>query len=102
MRRLNFRWLMGLGLIGMIGVILVTILGLDLFSVSVAGLPFQKVINITLPGGASRFDYQSLDERTGLLFIAHSGANMVTVFDTRSNKVVADIEITEVHGVLAI
>jgi YVTN family beta-propeller protein len=102
-RRLNKRWLMGLGLIGLIGVVLMAILGLVLFSEPVESLPFRKVVDITLPGGGSRFDYQSLDQRTGLLFIAHSGADMVTVFDTRSNRVVADIDdIPDVHGVLAI
>jgi YVTN family beta-propeller protein len=63
----------------------------------------QVIADIPLSGGASRFDYQSLDQQKGLLFIAHLGASTVSVFDTRTRKVVADIPaIPGVHGVLAI
>lgn len=63
----------------------------------------KTVVDIGLPGNASRLDYQSLDTHTGLLFIAHLGASSVIVFDTNQNKVVANIEgIASVHGVLAI
>src|SRR6266487_31902 len=63
----------------------------------------QVIADIPLGGGASRFDYQSLDAQRGLLFIAHLGASTVSVFDTRTRKVVADIPaIPGVHGVLAI
>jgi DNA-binding beta-propeller fold protein YncE len=71
--------------------------------VSSQPLRLQTVRIIPLSGGASRLDYQSLDERTGLLFVAHLGASVVHVVDTRSNRVVADIpNIASVHGVLAI
>ncbi|HEX6606795.1 MAG TPA: YncE family protein [Chloroflexia bacterium] len=59
--------------------------------------------DLALGGGTSRFDYQSLDPQTRLLFIAHLGASLVTVFDTRTSRVVADIpDIASVHGVLAV
>lgn len=63
----------------------------------------QVVADIPLSGGPSRMDYQSLDPRTGLLFIAHLGASTVSVFDTTTNKIVADLSgISDVHGVLAV
>lgn len=65
-------------------------------------LPLRVIATIPLSHGPNRFDYQSLDPRTRLLFIAHSGANIVTIFDTVSMKVVADVpDITDVHGVVA-
>jgi len=61
------------------------------------------VDDIPLPGGASRFDYQSLDARRGLLFISHLGASTVTVFDLTSRSIRANIaHISDVHGVLAL
>lgn len=60
-------------------------------------------VDIPLPGGSSRFDYQSLDEQTGRLYIAHLGAGSVTVFDTKTQKVISTIEgLPGVHGVLAV
>ena len=67
-----------------------------------AALPLHVVADIPLSHGPNRFDYQSLDPQTRLLFIAHSGANIVTIFDTVSMKVVADVAaIPDVHGVVA-
>jgi YVTN family beta-propeller protein len=67
------------------------------------GRGIQTIADIPLDGGTSRFDYQSLDQQRGRLFIAHLGASMVSVFDTKARKVVADIPgIAGVHGVLAI
>src|SRR5258708_4909358 len=63
----------------------------------------ETVADIPLPGGASRFDYQSLDPHRGLLFISHLGASTVTVFDLASRSIRANIaHIADVHGVLAI
>src|SRR5258708_37433936 len=63
----------------------------------------ETVADIPLPGGASRFDYQSVDPRRGLLFISHLGASTVTVFDLASKRIRANItNIADVHGVLAI
>jgi DNA-binding beta-propeller fold protein YncE len=68
-----------------------------------ASLPLQTIADIPLPGGATRFDYQSLDPLTHRLFVAHLGAGMVTVVDIRSNHIIANLTgIAGVHGVLAI
>jgi DNA-binding beta-propeller fold protein YncE len=70
-----------------------------------AGAPahLHTVADIPLPGGASRFDYQSVDPRTRLLFISHLGASTVTVFDLVLGRIRANIaHISDVHGVLAI
>ncbi len=59
--------------------------------------------DVPLPGGKSRFDYESLDPQSHRLYIAHLGANLVTVFDTQAGKVVGNVTgIKEVHGVLAV
>ena len=58
---------------------------------------------ISLPGEATRFDYESLDPETGRLFIAHLGDGRLVVVDTKSRHVVADLPgFPEVHGVLAV
>jgi YVTN family beta-propeller protein len=68
-----------------------------------AGLPLQTIADISLPGGASRFDYESIDQERKRLFIAHLGASTVTIIDTGANRVVANIPgIADVHGVLAV
>ncbi len=67
------------------------------------GLPLRTVADIPLAGGSSRLDYESLDDRRGLLFVAHLGASIVSVVDVRANRVVADIpDVAGVHGVLAV
>lgn len=66
-------------------------------------LPLKTVADIPLEGRANRFDYQSYDPTRHLLFIAHLGDSAVTVVDTRSDKVVANIPgLKQVHGVVAI
>ncbi|MHB8533944.1 MAG: YncE family protein [Sulfuricaulis sp.] len=63
----------------------------------------RVVDDIVLHGGTTRFDYQSYDEQRRLLFIAHLGDSTVTVFNTKTQKTVADIpNVSRVHGVLAI
>jgi len=67
------------------------------------GLPLQTVADIQLPGRASRFDYQSFDQATGRLYIAHLGDDAVVVFDTIAGKVVGEVhDVKHVHGVLAV
>lgn len=67
-----------------------------------ASLPLEKVADIPLPDGSSRFDYQSLDERRHLLYVAHLGASAVIAVDVRRRRVVRDLRgIASVHGVLA-
>ncbi len=66
-------------------------------------LPLVRVADITLPGNATRLDYQSLDQRRHLLFIAHLGDSAVIVVDTRAKRVVATIrDVSNVHGVLVV
>lgn len=66
-------------------------------------LPLTTVADIPLTGRTTRWDYASLDESSGLLFLAHLGDSVVTVFDTKAQRIVADIPgIRDVHGVLAI
>lgn len=66
-------------------------------------LRLRTIADIPLAGGTSRFDYESLDPHTGLLVIAHLGASLVSVLDTRTNRIVATIpHIAGVHGVLAV
>jgi DNA-binding beta-propeller fold protein YncE len=63
----------------------------------------QSVADVPLPGSASRFDYQSLDESTGRLVIAHMGADQVIVFDTRAQQVVGTVDgVKTPTGVLAV
>jgi YVTN family beta-propeller protein len=59
--------------------------------------------DVPLPGRTTRWDYASLDEGAGLLFLAHLGDSVVTVVDTKTQRVAAEIHgIDDVHGVLAI
>lgn len=46
---------------------------------------------IPLPGAPSRFDYQSFDPALGRLFISHMGDGTVVVFDTRNERVLANL-----------
>ncbi|HJT56878.1 MAG TPA: YncE family protein [Ktedonobacteraceae bacterium] len=65
-----------------------------------APLPLQIVADIPLTGGANRFDYTYLDPHTRLLYLTHSASNTLTIFDTVSRKIVADIPgIPDVHAV---
>jgi len=54
--------------------------------------PLERVADIPLPGPAVRFDYQSLDPTSGRLYISHMNADQLVVFDTRSRKVVANLD----------
>ncbi len=72
-------------------------------AVGAVQLPLRIVTDIPLAGGSSRLDYESLDDRRGLLFVAHLGASIISVVDIRSNHVVATIpDVAGVHGVLAL
>jgi YVTN family beta-propeller protein len=66
-------------------------------------LPLRTEADVPLTGNASRFDYQSFDAQNGRLYIAHLGDSMLTVVDTKMNKVVGDVrDLKHVHGVLAV
>jgi DNA-binding beta-propeller fold protein YncE len=63
----------------------------------------QPIIDVPLPGSASRFDYQSFDATSRRLFIAHMGADQVIVFDTRTEQVIGTVDgIKTPTGVLAV
>lgn len=65
------------------------------------GLKF--VADIPLPGGASRFDYQTIDEDHWKLYMSHMGANIVTVFDLHSRAVAGNISnIERPTGILVV
>jgi len=66
-------------------------------------LPLRPAGEISLPGDSSRFDYASLDQARGLLFIAHLGASEVVEVDLRAQRVVRTIpNLPGVHGTLVV
>jgi YVTN family beta-propeller protein len=91
-------------LIPLMLICVMAVAGIETFALNASSdLPLQQVTDITLPGSPTRFDYQSLDLHARLLFLAHSGANAVTVFNIDSKKVTANIgDVMHVHGVLAV
>ena len=65
--------------------------------------PLTKVADISLPGAAVRFDYQSFDPSQGRLYIAHMNANQLVVFDVAKREVIANLDgFPGVHGVWAV
>ena len=63
----------------------------------------KPLLDVPLPGGVGRFDYQSLDPESGRLYIAQMGVGRLVVFDTRTNQLVASITgFPRVTGVLAV
>jgi YVTN family beta-propeller protein len=84
-----------------------------LFAASLAGsgrasaqappLPLKAVKDVPIGAPTRRFDYASLDPRTGLLFVADLAGSRVLVFDARQPKFVKAIDrVQSVHGVLAV
>ncbi len=68
-----------------------------------AALPLRRVADVPLPGGTSRFDYQSVDVRRRRLFIAHLGDGQVLSFDLRRQRVAGVVGgVPDVRGVLAV
>jgi YVTN family beta-propeller protein len=64
---------------------------------------FRTIADFPLPGGISRFDYESYDSQPHRLYIAHLGDGVVVVFDTLTNTVVGSIPgVGGVHGVLVV
>src|SRR5689334_19213017 len=49
--------------------------------VATVTIPLKVVADVPLSGGTTRLDYQSFDNASGRLFIAHLGSDLVTVFD---------------------
>ena len=72
-------------------------------SESSLNLPLRTLRDVPLSGGATRFDYQSLDSNTARLYIAHLGDGTMTVFDVNKETIVGDVrDLPRVHGVLAV
>lgn len=51
----------------------------------------RHVADVPLPGSATRFDYESLDPHSGLLYVDHMGAGRLIIFDTRTRHPVANL-----------
>jgi DNA-binding beta-propeller fold protein YncE len=74
-------------------------------SISAAGTTklLTRVKDVPLPGGATRFDYQSFDPTTNRLYLSHMGDGDVVVVDTQADKVVANVRgLPTVTGVLVV
>jgi len=73
------------------------------FKQRAAKLGLEFVADIPLSGGTTRFDYQSIDKNKRRLYIAHLGADMVTVYNIDSQKVVKNIAgVSSAHGIIAV
>jgi YVTN family beta-propeller protein len=63
----------------------------------------KVVKDIPMPGGANRFDYQSINPANRRLYISHMNSSAVVVFDLDGQKVIANIEnISRPTGILAV
>jgi len=68
-----------------------------------SSLPLRVLTDVPLTGGTTRFDYQSFDNSSGRLYIAHLGSDLLTVFDVNKQTVIGDVkDLKRVHGVLAV
>ncbi len=68
-----------------------------------SALGLRRVAEIPLEGGATRFDYQSIDPQRGLLFISHLGASQIVVFDLKQQRVVGYVpDVASVHGLFVV
>lgn len=86
---------------GTLGVFLVLATTAACGSPATNHLPLVTVADAPLSGGTTRWDYASLDPVAHRLYLAHLGDSVVTVFDTQTQKVVADVtNVSHVHGVL--
>ena len=66
-----------------------------------ASLPLSFVADLPLPGGASRFDYQSVDTEHRRLYIAHLGDSSLLAFDLDAQRVIQEVPgLPSVHGVV--
>ncbi|MHB2019814.1 MAG: hypothetical protein ACYCW6_22970, partial [Candidatus Xenobia bacterium] len=65
--------------------------------------PLRLVKDVALPGGATRFDYQSMDLLADRLYMSHMGDGDVVVFDLKGDKVLQVVPGTpRVTGILAV
>ncbi len=67
-----------------------------------AGL-FTKIADVPLGAKTSRFDYQSIDPRTGRLAVSVMGSGKLLVFDARGQTVISELDgFPKVTGVLMV
>ncbi len=65
--------------------------------------PLTKVSALPLPDSPTRFDYQSIDQSTGRLYLSHMGAGKLIIFDTKTNQILANLTgYRTVTGVLSV
>jgi len=84
---------------GFIGVLMMA----NLAQADASSSPLSLVADVPLPGGATRFDYQSFDPQTNRLYLAHMGDGELLVFDTQARRVVARLpKFPTVTGVLVV
>ena len=70
---------------------------------TISGSGMSLVANIPMPGPAVRFDYQSFNPSTGLLYISHMNASHLVVFNVRTRQVTANLPgFSSVHGVFVV
>jgi DNA-binding beta-propeller fold protein YncE len=73
------------------------------FDVAAGPPSLSTVVDVPLPGGTTRFDYQSFDSKTHTLYLSHMGDGELVVFDTQTRTVKAHIPgFPTVTGVLAV
>ncbi|QUD88221.1 YncE family protein [Phenylobacterium montanum] len=66
-------------------------------------LPLKLVKDVPFGSSSGRFDYASLDPKTGLLFVADLAGGHVRVFDVRQERLAGSIDsVQAAHGVLAV
>lgn len=56
-----------------------------------SGLPLEKVADVPLPGGQTRFDYQDIDSAKGLLVVAHMNDNSVLIISLADGSVLKEL-----------
>lgn len=62
-----------------------------------------RVMDVPIPGAPSRFDYQSLDTTSNLLYVSHMGAGRLLVFDVAAGKLRGEVEdLPRITGVLVV
>lgn len=67
------------------------VLFLAAFTASLADPALVKIVDVPLPGRATRFDYQSFDPTTSTLYFTHMGDGELVAFDTVRRQVVAHV-----------
>lgn len=67
-------------------------------------LPLRTIGDFPLTGNPNRFDYASLDDARGILWLAHMGDGSVEAFDVKANRVSLTVPLSpsaSVRGILA-